>query len=362
MISFASDYLEGCHEVILQALIDSDHDQQPGYGADKYCESAKEKIREACELPQADIWFLHGGTQTNQIVIDSMLAPYEGVVSAESGHINTHEAGAIEFSGHKVLTLPSHHGKIDPYELDDFLKAAREDENVEHMVFPGMVYLSHPTELGTLYTSDELFTISGVCEKYKIPLYLDGARLAYALRAHETDVTLPLIARLCDVFYIGGTKCGALCGEALVFTHNNTPSHFLTRIKQHGALSAKGRIYGIQFDALFTKGLYSFLGSWAIDMADQLKEIITDCGIPFYLDSPTNQQFVILKNDVIERLRERVGFEIWMPYGDKSSVVRFVTSWATTQEQLDELKDILSKECPPPEKRSSGRRRRNQQD
>ncbi len=346
MISFASDYLEGCHEVILQALIDTDHEQQPGYGADAYCESAKEKIREACELPEADIWFLGGGTQTNQVVIDTMLAPYEGVVSAESGHINTHEAGAIEFSGHKVLTLPQHHGKIDAYELDDLLQASAKDANREHMVFPGMVYLSHPTEYGTLYTSDELFTISAVCEKYKIPLYLDGARLAYALRAHETDVSLPLIARLCDVFYIGGTKCGALCGEALVFTKKNTPSHFLTRMKQHGALSAKGRLYGIQFDALFTRGLYSFIGTWAIDMADQLKEIFRECGIPFYLESPTNQQFVILKNEVLEQLKEEVGFEVWEPYGEKQTVVRFATSWATTQEQLDELKGILKKYAP----------------
>ncbi len=341
MISFASDYLEGCHEVILQALIDSNHVQQPGYGADDYCASAKEKIREACELPEADIWFLGGGTQTNQVVVDTMLESYEGVVSAESGHINTHEAGAIEFSGHKVLTLPSHHGKIDPYELDDFLKACTNDVNREHMVFPGMVYISHPTEYGTLYTSDELFTISGVCGKYNIPLYMDGARLAYALRAHDTDVSLPLIARLCDVFYIGGTKCGALCGEALVFTKNNTPSHFLTRVKQHGALSAKGRLYGIQFNALFTKGLYSFIGTWAIDMADQLKEIFEDCKIPYYLESPTNQQFFILKNEVVESLKDKVGFDIWEPYGDKSTVVRFATSWATTQEQMDKLKEIL---------------------
>ncbi len=362
MISFASDYLEGCHEVILKALTDSNLMQQPGYGADDYSAAAKAKIRTACELPNADVWFLTGGTQTNQIVIDTMLAPFEGVITAESGHINTHEAGAVEFSGHKVMTLPQHHGKIDPYELDDFIRAFLGDDNREHMVYPGMVYISHPTELGTLYTSDELFTISAVCEKYKIPLYLDGARLAYALRAHNTDVTLPLIARLCDVFYIGGTKCGALCGEALVFTKHNTPSHFLTQVKQHGALSAKGRLIGVQFDTLFTRGLYSFLGTWAIDMADQLKEIFKECGITFYVESPTNQQFVILRNDIVERLKERVGFEIWEPYGDKSSIVRFVTSWATTQEQMDEFKKILKEECPPPAKKTSGRRRRDRQD
>ncbi len=341
MISFASDYMEGCHEVILQALIDSNDRQQPGYGEDDYCASAKKKIRAACQCPDADIWFLNGGTQTNQIVIDTMLAPYEGVISAESGHINTHEAGAIEFSGHKVLTIPSHHGRIDPFELADFLKAFQEDESRDHMVFPGMVYISHPTEYGTLYTSDELFSIAAVCSQYNIPLYLDGARLAYGLRAHSTDVTLPLIAQLTDVFYIGGTKCGALCGEALVFPKNNTPPHFLTSIKQHGALSAKGRLYGIQFDAMFTRSLYSFLGSWAIDMADLLKEVFTDCGIPFFIESPTNQQFVVMENSMIEQLSELVGFEIWEPCDDEHKVVRFATSWATTPEQIEELKRIL---------------------
>ncbi len=341
MISFACDYMEGAHEDILRALSETNLAQQPGYGEDAYCAAAKEKIRVSCRCPDADIWFLNGGTQTNQLVIDTMLAPYEGVVSAVSGHVNAHEAGAVEFSGHKVLALPSHNGKLDANEVAAFLGTFWEDESHEHMVFPGMVYLSHPTEYGTLYTADELSRLSDVCRAYDIPLYLDGARLAYGLQAIGTDVTLPLIAALCDVFYIGGTKCGALCGEALVFTKKNTPSHFLTRIKQHGALSAKGRLFGIQFDTLFSDDRYAAIGRHAIGMAERLKEVFRAAGIPFYLESPTNQQFVILENDRMEALRREVGFEVWEPYDETRTVARFATSWATTREAIDELARIL---------------------
>lgn len=231
MLSFTCDYTQGAHPKILERLIETNMEQLPGYGNDRYCESAKEKIRKACGCPDAEIYFLAGGTQTNATVIDSVLQKYEGVISAQTGHINVHEAGAVEYTGHKVLTLPAWEGKIRADELEELLKTFWDDGSREHMVFPGMVYLSHPTEYGTLYTKAELEAISSICRSYKIPLYLDGARLGYGLMSLQTDVTLPMIADLCDIFYIGGTKVGALCGEAVVFPHKNAPRHFLTLIK-----------------------------------------------------------------------------------------------------------------------------------
>lgn len=348
MLSFACDYLEGCHPRILEALCRTNLEQLPGYGADCYSSRAKANIRAACACPEAEIYFLNGGTQTNQLVIDTMLAPYEGVVAAETGHVNVHEAGAIEFSGHKVLTLPAHQGKLDPEELVAFLRAFWADPTHEHMVFPGMVYLSHPTEYGTLYTARELERLAQICRAYHIPLYLDGARLGYGLQAHGTDVTLPLIARLCDVFYIGGTKVGALCGEALVFPRHNAPTHFVTRIKQHGALSAKGRLCGIQFDVLFSDGLYTALGQHAIDLADQLKQVFQAHGYPFYLESPTNQQFIILDQQDMQRLGEAVQFDVWGPLDETHTIVRFATSWATTPEQIQALDNLLQDLHPNP--------------
>ena len=348
MLSFACDYLEGCHPSILEALCRTNLEQLPGYGTDCYTLRAKEKIQAACQCPEAEIYFLNGGTQTNQLVIDTMLAPYEGVVSAETGHVNVHEAGAIEFSGHKVLPLQAHQGKLDPEELVTFLRAFWDDPTHEHMVFPGMVYLSHPTEYGTLYTAQELERLAQICRTYHIPLYLDGARLGYGLQAHGTDVTLPLIAQLCDVFYIGGTKVGALCGEALVFPKHNAPAHFVTRIKQHGALSAKGRLCGIQFDVLFSDGLYTALGQHAIDLADQLKQVFRAHGYPFYLESPTNQQFIILDNQEMQRLGEAVQFDVWGPLDETHTIVRFATSWATTPEQIQALDNLLQDLHPNP--------------
>ena len=256
MLYFINDYSEGAHEKILQHLIDTNMEQLAGYGMDHYCEAAKEKIKKACGCEDAEVFLLTGGTQTNQIVIDTLLQPYEGVVAAQTGHVSTHEAGAIEFTGHKVLELPQKDGKICAADLQKLAERFYGDENHEHMVFPGMVYISHPTEYGTLYSRKELEELSAVCREYKMPLYLDGARLIYGIAAAETDVTLQDIAELCDVFYIGGTKAGALCGEAVVFTGDSMPKHFLTRVKQHGALLAKGRLVGVQFDALFTDELY----------------------------------------------------------------------------------------------------------
>ena len=342
MLSFANDYQEGAHEKILQRLIETNLEPVSGYGTDPYCEHAKEKIRKACECPEADIWFLTGGTQTNQVVIDAMLAPYEGVVAAETAHVAAHEAGAIEYSGHKVLTIPQHEGKILAEELETFLRKFWDDGNHEHMVFPGMVYISHPTEYGTLYTKNELENLSAICEAYQIPLYMDGARLGYGLMSSSTDVTLSVIAHCCDAFYIGGTKVGALCGEAVVFPKNNTPKHFLTRIKQHGALLAKGRLLGIQFDTLFTDDLYFVLGRHAIDMAEHLKEGLLEKGIFFYLESPTNQQFLLLTDEQIERLKHEVSFSFWEKPDEDHTVIRLATSWATTKEQVDELIEVIS--------------------
>lgn len=341
MLSFENDYSQGAHERILQRLIETNMDAQPGYGFDFYTESAKAKIREACACPDAEIYFLVGGTQTNQTVIDSMLAGYEGVAAAETGHVSVHEAGAIEYSGHKILTLPSHDGKMDAVELDGYLTGFWQDPNHEHMVFPGMVYISHPTEYGTLYTKQELSDIKAVCEKYRIPLYLDGARLGYGLMSCQTDVTLQDIAAICDVFYIGGTKVGALFGEAVVFTKKNAPKYFMTTVKQHGALLAKGKALGVQFETLFTDGLYYKISRHAIDCAEELKKIFAEKGYKMYLDSPTNQQFVILENSKMEKLKDKVRFSIWEPYDESHTVVRFVVCWATTEEDLKALKEIL---------------------
>lgn len=341
MLLFTCDYTQGAHPKILEHLVETNMEQLPGYGSDHYCESAKEKIRRACECPDAEVWFLTGGTQTNATVIDSVLEKYEGVVSARTGHINAHESGAVEYTGHKVLPLPTYEGKIRAEDLESLLKTFWADGSYEHMVFPGMVYLSHPTEYGTLYTKAELEAISALCRSYKIPLYLDGARLGYGLMSFDTDVTLPMIAELCDIFYIGGTKVGALCGEAVVFTKKNAPRHFLTLIKQHGALLAKGRLTGIQFDTLFTDDLYFNISRHAIEMAELMKKGFADRGYSFFLNSPTNQQFIILENGKLQELRKKAAFEIWEKFDDTHTVVRFATSWGTRKEEIEELISFL---------------------
>lgn len=341
MLWFASDYMEGAHEKILQRLLDTNREKTSGYGTDPYTQSAKEKIRKACECPEAEIFFLTGGTQTNAVVIASLLKPYEGVVCAESGHIATHEAGAIETSGHKVLSLPSHEGKIDSEELQRYLKTFWRDDNHEHMVFPGMVYISHPTEYGTLYSAEELKGIAEVCREYQMPLYMDGARLGYGLMSRGTDVTLSVIARYCDVFYIGGTKVGALCGEAVVFTKKNMPAHFMTMVKQRGALLAKGRVLGLQFDTLFTDELYFQISRHAIDMAEILKHGLKEKGLRFYLDSPTNQQFIILEDSGLEDLKDKVAYSFWEKYDEAHTVIRLATSWATKEEDVQALLDLF---------------------
>lgn len=341
MISFENDYCEGAHEKILKSLIDSNMDQTPGYGTDYYCESAKNKIRKAIDDPDADIFFLVGGTQTNSTVIASMLNSYEGVISVSTGHIYAHEAGAVEYTGHKVLTLPHHSGKMCVKELKAYLEAFYNDGSHEHMVFPGMVYISFPTEYGTIYTKQEINDIHQVCLQYNIPLFIDGARLGYALAANGNDVTLTDLPKLCEAFYIGGTKVGAMFGEAVVFPNHGAPKHFFTITKTHGALLAKGRMLGIQFDTLFTDNLYMDISRHAIKMAGILKEVFAEKGYEFFRESPTNQQFIIMDNDKIAELRQKVRFEIWEPYNENKSVVRFVTSWATKKENIMTLKEIL---------------------
>jgi threonine aldolase len=348
MYSFACDYLEGCHPDVLKALCDTNLEQQPGYGDDRFTAEAIAEIREACRDEDAAVHFVNGGTQTNQLVIDTMLESYEGVLAAETGHVNVHEAGAIEFSGHKVLTLPAHDGKVVADDVDEYVERFFHDGNHEHMVFPGMVYISHPSEYGTLYSAVELRALSEVCHKRGLKLFLDGARLGYGLAADGTDVTLPLIDELCDVFYIGGTKVGALNGEALVFPRGKEPSHYLTRIKQHGALFAKGRLVGVQFAALFKDGLYLRISRHAIEMAKQIRKIFEDAGCRIFIDSPTNQQFVVLANDDLERLSQRVGYGFWEEFDETHTVVRFASSWATTQEGIDELARAVA-DCIRPE-------------
>ncbi len=341
MISFESDYITGAHPKVLQRLLDTNLQAQSGYGNDEYCASAAEKIKAACQCPEADVRFLVGGTQTNATVIATMLRDYEGVIAANTGHIHAHEAGAVEYSGHKILTLPHVEGKLEAATVRAYLEEFYADETCEHMVYPGMVYISHPTEYGTLYTKQELTELSALCRQYKMPLFMDGARLAYGIMSHHTDVTLADVAKLCDVFYIGGTKVGALCGEAVVFTRGNTPPHWVNSIKRRGALLAKGRLLGVQFDALFTDDLYFEIGSHVIDMAEKLKAIFAEKGYQFYLDSPTNQQFVVLDKKTLERIRQQVAVSLWQWLDEDHAVVRFATAWSTTEEDLKKLKTLL---------------------
>ena len=340
MVSFENDYVEGAPPAVLQRLIDTNRERLPGYGADAYCARAAEKIREACACDKADVSFLTGGTQANAVVLSALLHSYEGVVAAETGHINGHEAGAIEYTGHKILALPQQAGKFSPEALERFVTGFYADENHAHMVHPGAVYLSYPTEYGTLYTRRELEAIAATCRRYGMRLFLDGARLGYGLASVEADVTLPDLARLADAFTIGGTKMGALCGEAVVFP-SGAPSHFLTTVKQHGALLAKGRLLGVQFDALFTDGLYLEIGRHALEMAARMKAIFAQKGYPLHLASPTNQQFVVLTDAQAERLREHVAFSFWERLDGGRMVARFATSWSTTPEDLRLLEAAL---------------------
>ena len=342
MVSFENDYNKGAHPKVMDALVKTNLDACTGYGEDGYCESAKAKIKAALECPEAEIFFLTGGTQTNAVVISSLTREYEGVVAATTGHVSVHEAGAIEGTGHKVLEIPAVDGKIIPDALRKYLEAFYADGNYTHMVFPGIVYISYPTETGSLYSKKELTELHKICAEYKIPLYLDGARLGYGLASPECDLTLPEIAELTDVFYIGGTKVGTLVGEAVVFTKHNMPEHFLTHVKHHGALLAKGRVLGVQFDALFTDGLYFEIGQHAMRQAAKLEKILADAGLKTYIKSPTNQKYVVIGNDKMNKLAEKVAFSFWENIDAENTAIRFVTSWGTTDEELAYLRDTLA--------------------
>lgn len=340
-LSFSCDYMEGAHPQILKRLMETNLVKTPGYGLDDYSKSAKEKIRDACKAPDAEVFFLVGGTQTNVTMIDAILKSYEGVIAADTGHVSVHEAGAIEFGGHKVLTLPHNNGKINVRQIETLLDDYQNDANRDHMVMPGMVYISHPTEYGTLYSQAELREISALCRSRNIPLYLDGARLAYALACPQNEITLADIAELCDAFYIGGTKCGALFGEAVVIPKAGWLPHLFTIIKQHGALLAKGRMLGIQFDELFTDYLYGRVGVPAIQAADRIRQILIQKGYTLCFDSPTNQVFCIIENTEMEQLAKKVEFGFWEKYDDSHTIIRFATSWATKMEDVEALCTVL---------------------
>ena len=366
---FASDYMEGAHPLILQRLMETNLLHTVGYGTDEFSESARAKVRKACNAPDADVYFLVGGTQTNATVIGSILRPYQGVIAAETGHVSTHEAGAIEAGGHKVITLPHKNGKLDADTIErciqgywddanhEHMVMPGDDANHEHMVMPGLVYISQPTEFGTLYSLEELTKISETCHKHDIPLYVDGARLAYGLACKQNDVTLTDLARLCDAFYIGGTKCGALFGEAVVLPRHDFVPHFFTLIKQNGALLAKGRIAGIQFETLFSEVpgsaasadsasenvplLYEAIGQNAIDAADRIRAALIEKGYEISFECPTNQLFITVDDTQKERLEALLELSFWEKLPDGRTVLRICTSWATDSSDVDKLIEIL---------------------
>lgn len=341
--SFESDYNNGCLPEILRRLSETNDEKASGYGFDPYTERAKDRIRKACDMTEAEVHFLVGGTQTNATAIDSLLQGCEGVLSVDTGHINVHESGAVEAFGHKVLVLPGiAGGKMAVSQIDDYMRKFLADETYPHMVQPGMVYITLPTELGALYSRKELADIYTVCQQYGLRLYVDGARLGYGLMAEGNDIDLPFLAHHCDAFYIGGTKVGALLGEALVYTNTRAPKYIFTIIKRHGALLAKGRVLGLQFDTLFTDGLYFRVSRHAIDMAQALRKVFAKHGLSLGIDSPTNQQFVILSKEQKQRLAEEIAFEIWEPLSDDRLLCRFVTCWATTEADIVALDEALA--------------------
>lgn len=341
--SFESDYNNGCLPEILRRLSETNDEKSSGYGFDPYTERAKDRIRKACDMTEAEVHFLVGGTQTNATAIDSLLQDCEGVLSVDTGHINVHESGAVEAFGHKVLVLPGiAGGKMAASQIDDYMRKFLADETYPHMVQPGMVYITLPTELGALYSRKELADIYTVCQQYGLRLYVDGARLGYGLMAESIDIDLPFLAHHCDAFYIGGTKVGALLGEALVYTNTRAPKYIFTIIKRHGALLAKGRVLGLQFDTLFTDDLYFRVSRHAIDMAQALRKVFAKHGLSLGIDSPTNQQFVILSKEQKQRLAEEIAFEIWEPLPNDHLLCRFVTCWATTEADIVALDEALA--------------------
>lgn len=346
MLHFDSDYMEGAHPDIIERLVQTNFDQTAGYGTDEVCEHARERVREACGCPEAAVHFLVGGTQANVAVLDQLLRPWEGVVSADTGHVNGHEAGAIEAHGHKVLPLPHDRGKLRAEAVRALCEAYWGDDNRDHLVAPGVTYISHPTEYGTVYSREELEALASVCQEFGMRLFLDGARLGYGLAAVGADVALEDIARCCDAFYLGGTKVGALFGEAVVFTKPQLADHFFTLMKKHGGLLAKGRMLGLQFDVLLEREddgtlRYESIARHAVEQAQRIAEGFRAKGYELAMDSPTNQQFVVLDDETRERLSRDVTFGFWERTADGRTVVRFATSWATKPESVDGLLALL---------------------
>lgn len=341
MIYLDTDYMAGAHPEVMAALNRTNMFHTSGYGEDDITKGAKRLIIEACGLEDGACFFMVGGTQTNATVIDRILNRNEGVLAPDTSHINVHEAGAVEAWGHKILTLENTDGKISALQIREYIENFYADDTFEHMVRPGMVYISYPTEFGTIYSKEELSDIYKVCGDFNIPLYIDGARLAYGLYAKGNDLSLKEIARLCDVFYIGGTKCGLLFGEAIVTKNRELLPGFTSFMKLHGGLLAKGRLLGVQFEALFTGNLYDRIGKYGVDQALKLKELLLAKGFRQFIDSPTNQQFFILPNSVIEKIKKEVSFELWGAPGPEESKVRFVTSWSTPPDTIDKLSFII---------------------
>ncbi|MFD1885154.1 threonine aldolase family protein [Paenibacillus wenxiniae] len=343
MIRFESDYTEGAHERIIQKMVATNMEQTSGYGVDEYCARARQHIQTACGNEAVDVHFLVGGTQTNLTVISGILRPHQGVIAAITGHIAVHETGAIESTGHKILTLPSDDGKITAAQVQQLYDEHWNDVTHEHMTQPGMVYISQPTENGTIYSHAELEALYDVCQQHDLPLYIDGARMGYALASPENDLTLERIAQLCDVFYIGGTKVGALMGEAVVIVKDTLKKDFRYLMKQRGGMLAKGRILGIQFETLFEDGLYMEVAHHAVQQALRIRDAFAAQGFTFRYDSSTNQQFPIVSNEVLEKLRTKYSFSFWEKVDAQHNVIRFCTSWATQMEQVDELVHDIAK-------------------
>lgn len=341
MILFNNDYAEGAHPKVMERLLQTNMEQTVGYGEDPYCEAAREKVRKACQAPDADVHFLVGGTQANMTVISAALRPHQGAVCVQTGHINVHETGAVEATGHKVLALEGTDGKIKASQVQEMWKEHWADGAHEHIVQPKLVYISHPTELGTLYTKQELTALRAVCDACGMYLFLDGARLAYGLAAEGTDVTLADIAALTDVFYIGGTKSGALFGECVVIKRREIKEDFRYMIKQKGGMLAKGRLLGVQFDTLFEGNLYVEMGRHADRLAMKLKNGLKEKGYHFYIDSITNQQFVIVDNEKLQEIEKNFGVNYEKRLDENHMVIRICTSWATKEENVDKLLDVF---------------------
>ena len=341
MIRLECDYACGAHPAVLERLVTTNGESTPGYGVDEHCRNAAELIKKLCDSPDADVHFLVGGTQTNTTVISAALRPYQGVLSADTGHIAVHETGAIEATGHKVLTIPGKDGKLTARQIEDAMLAHLHDPTAEHTVQPGMVYISNPTELGTIYSLEELTAIREVTRRYGVLLFVDGARLGSALGVRENDITLPDLARLCDAFYIGGTKMGALFGEALVLTHSGLKADFRYMIKRHGGMLAKGRLLGVQFEALLENGLYFEIGRHGVELAMEIREACKEKGYPMLVDSPTNQQFPILPNEVLTRLEPVCTWSVQENIDEEHTAIRFCTSWASTREEIRQVIALL---------------------